>query len=306
MLGQLMMSTDGRIRDKIQISIDLLKQWEPEDGYYVAFSGGKDSQCVYHLCQMAGVKFDAHYSVTSVDPPELIDFIRKQYPDVIMDSPHYKDGAPEHYYPDGRPKPITMWSLIQDEMIPPSRIMRYCCEELKESKGDYRYTVTGVRWAESVNRQLNQGHVVVQSNSKKLKRALEDVGANYKETAKGGLVLNFDNDDGREVIQRCVRTKKMLVNPIVHWSNDDVWEFLNRGGIQHCCLYDEGFERIGCIGCPMQHRKGMARDFERWPKYKQNYLRAFERMIKAREEHGLQNDRKFSTPETVMDWWMGD
>ena len=82
MLGQLQINGDGKIRDKVQMSVDLIRKWEPEEGYYVAFSGGKDSQCVYHLCQIAGVKFDAHYSVTSVDPPELVRFIREHYPDV--------------------------------------------------------------------------------------------------------------------------------------------------------------------------------------------------------------------------------
>ena len=62
--------------DKVEKAIQRLRVFEPPEGYHVAFSGGKDSQCIYHLCQAAGVKFDAHYSVTSVDPPELIRFIR--------------------------------------------------------------------------------------------------------------------------------------------------------------------------------------------------------------------------------------
>jgi 3'-phosphoadenosine 5'-phosphosulfate sulfotransferase (PAPS reductase)/FAD synthetase len=69
MLDQLQMTTDGQVLDKVQVAIRRLQAFEPPEGYFVAFSGGKDSQCVYHLCKMAGVKFDAHYSVTSVDPP---------------------------------------------------------------------------------------------------------------------------------------------------------------------------------------------------------------------------------------------
>lgn len=91
----------GQKRDKVQTAIDRLRAFEPKDGYFLAFSGGKDSQCIYHLAKMAGVKFDAHYHVTSVDPPELVQFIKAQYPDVHRDIPHDKDG-----------KPVTMWSLI--------------------------------------------------------------------------------------------------------------------------------------------------------------------------------------------------
>ena len=139
MKEQMKIVQDGRIAGdhayKVEMAIERLKAFEPPDGYYVAFSGGKDSQCIYHLCQMAGVKFDAHYSVTSVDPPELIRFIREHYPDVEWTRQHYSDGKPEHYYPDGRPKPITMWSLIADHTLPPTRKMRYCCAALKEPGG---------------------------------------------------------------------------------------------------------------------------------------------------------------------------
>lgn len=74
---------------KIDKAIALLKKAErlalkynPADGYYLAFSGGKDSQCIYHLAKLAGVKFRAHYAVTTIDPPELMRFIKTHYPDV--------------------------------------------------------------------------------------------------------------------------------------------------------------------------------------------------------------------------------
>lgn len=141
MLGQLSFNANGDIKDKVETSIARLQAFEPKEGYYVAFSGGKDSQCVYHLCKMAGVKFDAHYSVTSVDPPEMVRFIKANYPDVEFRRQYDKDG-----------KPITMWSLIQENKIPPTRRVRYCCENLKEPGGKGRVVVTGVRWAESANR----------------------------------------------------------------------------------------------------------------------------------------------------------
>jgi phosphoadenosine phosphosulfate reductase len=176
MLGQLQINGDGKIRDKVEMSIELLKKWEPPEGYFLAFSGGKDSQCVYHLCKIAGVKFDAHYSVTSVDPPELVRFIREHYPDVQFD---------RHYDENG--KPITMWNLIPKKKMPPTRIVRYCCEVLKESSGKFRRTVTGVRWEESTNRKANQGFVTIPKTAgKKVRKALEDEGINFTQTIRGG------------------------------------------------------------------------------------------------------------------------
>lgn len=68
--------------DKGQEAIELLKEHEPPEGYHVSFSGGKDSCVIYDLVKKAGVKYDVHYSLTTVDPPELVYFIQKEYPEV--------------------------------------------------------------------------------------------------------------------------------------------------------------------------------------------------------------------------------
>lgn len=294
MLGQTKFATDGEICDKVEIAIKRLKAFEPPEGYYLAFSGGKDSQCVYHLAKMAGVKFDAHYNVTSVDPPELVRFIKENYPEVIFDYPR-----------DSKGRVQTMWNLIPAERMPPTRLVRYCCETLKETSGKGRYTLTGVRQAESANRKRNQGVVTVPSADAKLQEELENMGANFTQTPKGGVVLNYDDSNGRRMSEHCIRTGKVLVNPIIDWEEDDVWEFLNSNGIEHCCLYDEGLTRLGCIGCPMKNAKGQKKDFERWKKYEGFYLKAFQRMIDIRKERGL-NTEQWSTPEAVMKWWLGE
>ena len=279
----------GNKRDKVQIAIDRLRAFEPEDGYYLAFSGGKDSQCIYHLAEMAGVKFDAHYQITSVDPPELVRFIKTQYPDVYMDYPRDKDG-----------KVITMWNLIPRKLMPPSRLVRYCCSDLKEAAGKGRVTVTGVRWEESTARQKNQGPVVIQG--KRAIKAAENNGADYSEQHKGkGIILNMDNAAERRTVEQCFRTQKTIVNPIIDWLKEDVWEFLNEvAKVPHCCLYDEGYDRLGCIGCPLTcHRE---QELEAYPKYKAAYLRAFGRMIRERKRRG--KETTFETPLDVMNWYL--
>ena len=276
-------------KTKLEATLDKIKAFEPTEGYYLAFSGGKDSQCIYHLCEMAGVKFDAHYRVTSVDPPELVQFIKNQYPDVAREVPRDKDG-----------KPITMWNLIPKKKMPPTRMVRYCCSELKESGGRGRVTMTGVRWAESSNRKNNQGLVTIIGKSKTTQKMLEDEHVNFTRTHRGGVVLNLDNDDERRAVELCYRTRKTLVNPIIDWSDDEVWEFLNDiVKTPHCCLYDKGFKRIGCIGCPLGGSSGMKKDFVQWPVYKKMYMRAFSKMLKSGREY-----REWEVAEDVMKWWL--
>ena len=265
LIGQLSFGADGQLRDKAETAIKRLKAFEPPEGYWLAFSGGKDSQCVYHLARMAGVKFEAVYSVTSVDPPELVQFIKKHYPDVRFQRLYYDDNKPEHYYANGKPKPITMWSLIADHTLPPTRKARYCCAALKEPGGGGRVVVTGVRWAESVNRKATHGAVDIQGKPKQTRKIADENGSTYKLNKHGEIIMNDDNDANRRTVEQCYRTRKTMVNPIIDWTDEDVWDFLNSNGIPHCSLYDEGFTRIGCIGCPLSGRKNMERDFERWP-----------------------------------------
>lgn len=132
-------------KTKVEVAIDRFKTFEPPEGYFLAFSGGKDSVVIKALADMAEVKYDAHYQVTSVDPPKLVRFV-KSFDDVVMERNHYKDGTP-----------ITMWNLIPREKMPPTRLIRYCCRELKESSGEGRFVVTGVRKAESAKRSHRGG-----------------------------------------------------------------------------------------------------------------------------------------------------
>ena len=160
-------------KDKVQVAIDRLKSFEPEEGYYLAFSGGKDSVVIKALADMAQVKYDAHYNLTSVDPPELVQFI-KTFGDVKIDIPKDKDG-----------KQITMWNLILKKKIPPTRISRYCCQALKEEQSNGRMTVTGVRWSESANRRNNQGEVTIFDGKKGELDELVESG-NFSATPRGG------------------------------------------------------------------------------------------------------------------------
>lgn len=119
-------------------------------------------------------------------------------------------------------------------------------------------------------------------------------------------MLNTDNDASRRVVESCYRTTSTLVNPIIDWTDDEVWEFLHHYGCNSNPLYAQGYDRIGCIGCPMAGAHKQKRELNAYPVYKNNYIKAFDRMIAKRKEKGLEVRQEWATGEKVMRWWVGD
>lgn len=118
-------------------------------------------------------------------------------------------------------------------------------------------------------------------------------------------MLNNDNEDSRKMVEQCYKLNKTVVNPIIDWSNEDVWEFIHEYGIPYCKLYDEGWKRLGCIGCPMANVESRKKHFEMYPKYKQAYLKAFERMLKDGTRAKI-DYKQWKTGEDVMEWWLSE
>ena len=183
-----------------------------DEGYYLAFSGGKDSIVIKKLAKLAGVAFRSYYNVTTIDPPELIRYMREYHSDVLWMRPK------ENFFKRCEKKGL------------PTRLGRWCCEEYKEGGGKGRITVIGVRAAESARR------------------------------AKMWTTLKPMGD-------------KIAFCPILHWSDDDVWNFIHRYDLPYCSLYDEGHKRLGCVGCPMADRYRDAH-FKLWPGFAKLWKRA--------------------------------
>lgn len=235
---------------------------------YVCFSGGKDSVTVYGICKRAfGDKLfdccDFNYAVTGIDPPELVYFIRDIFPFV-----HWNHA----------PKPI--WQSVIDHKTPPSRRIRYCCSEYKERGGEGRFCVTGVRWAESRKRK------------------------EYRNVFEGGAekILGNDNTEDRRELEHCIPKQKYICNPIVDWSENEVWRFIVKDNLPYCSLYDKGFTRIGCIGCPLASTEKRKEEFTLYPCFKRKWIQTFDRMIEKRKEAGLPIYQH--TGEELFEWWI--
>lgn len=260
------------MKSKLNYSIDLLRiaekmalRLDPVNGFYLAFSGGKDSQALYHVAKMAGVRFKAHMNLTSVDPPELIRFVRKHYPDVELIKPK-----------------MSIYEMAKKKHILPTRTKRWCCAVYKETSGAGLVTLTGIRKQESARRAKRE-EVSTQLRGKR---------AEY----------TFDQwSEHEETMVTCVGGKdKVIVSPIIYWSERDVWDFLNKVvGAPHCELYDLGFRRIGCICCPMSTERQKIKELSRWPHVYRNWLKT----IKWLMDNGYVS-YDFKSSEFGLKWWL--
>ena len=201
-------------------------------GGVVCFSGGKDSIVLKDIARRAGIPHSVVYSVTTIDPPELIHYIKDYHHDV-----------------EWRRQPMHMLQyMVEHRKGLPNRWCRWCCDIYKENTGNDGNKIIGVRAEESVRR----------------KRLWKEVNANYRK--KGEIILA----------------------PLVYWTDKDIWNYIRDNRLPYCCLYDEGFTRIGCIGCPLAGEKKQRREFDRW--------KGFERRIAARSRCGSGGTMRLPAP----------
>ena len=272
---------DG-VHNKADIAIERLRSFEKAalqidpEGYYVCDSGGKDSSVIKQLCLDAGVKFAVYHHHVSVDYPETFRFVRrekKRFEDMGI-----KYEITHNYDKNG--KRVTMWSLIAERGFP-SRIRRFCCQELKEGGGDGRMVVTGVRRAESTKRQS---------------RGIAETITKKKEDK---IILNNDNEDRRQFLEHCQMRHKVVVNPIIDWEDEDVWEYIKTRNIPYNPLYDQGYKRVGCVGCPMNMKNGKKK--KKNPGFKRLYIYFMQKYIDAHPKSA-----KGWTAEEWYRWWVSN
>lgn len=250
----------------------------------VTISGGKDSSVSVQLAIKAGIPFEVMHNHTTADAPETVYFVRSEFH--RLEELGIKCTINYPYYKGQR---TSMWKLIPQKLMPPTRIVRYCCSVLKESGGAGRFITTGVRWAESKKRKNTRG--IYEINGK----------------GKPVVMLNNDNDDRRRLFETCTHKAKRVCNPIIEWADADVWDYIEAEKIPINPLYGCGFSRVGCIGCPMASTAGRQKEFARYPKYKKMYIRAFDRMLEERRRRGKANGiwgETTTTGRDVFHWWM--
>lgn len=98
--------------------------------------------------------------------------------------------------------------------------------------------------------------------------------------------------------------KWTMYYPILNWTSLDVWNHIERNELPYCELYDEGFDRIGCIVCPYHSGpNGALHNLyrRRWPGYFRVFERSVARWYFKRKNAG--RDMAYDSPESYLHAW---
>lgn len=239
---------------------------------YLGFSGGKDSQVIFHLAKSLGIPFIPHHLLTTVEPPEVIRFIKSRYPEVRTIR-----------------QPLSMGQLIIKRKTLPTRFARFCCSYFKELKYPQSVVITGVRHEESTRRAARQA---------------VEIGSREKDRRESFSLADV-YDKGEQVIVDCLHgSDQLIINPIIDWTEKDVQYFLREViGVPMCELYSLGFKRVGCICCPLKGYKEVCKDVVRYPKYVDMYIRTIHRL---RANSNFFSDHPELSDQQIFDWWIKD
>ena len=308
------------LEKKIEDSKDVLRlAAEMSKEYYhqpliITYSGGKDSDVLLQLAVecLEPSDFEVLNSHTTVDAPETVYYIRDKFKELaemgVKATIHYP------HYPDGRP--MSMWNLIENKQMPPTRFVRYCCQKLKETSTPNRYVAVGVREAESTKRRNRDGFGArTKTPNERIWYTYDHVKEVFEDDKTRRSQDGIENSNEESpwectYITRAKRNEDLICNPIYKWTDSEVWEFIHERGMKYNPLYDQGWKRVGCIGCPLATNQVW--ELEKYPKYKQNYINAFDRMLQRRREAGKddvtgkEGIHKWTDGKAVYKWWIND
>lgn len=282
-------AVNEQLESKVKTAIERLKIADEMSRKYmssplfICISGGKDSTVIQQLAVESGLEVIFTHSHTTVDAPITVYFIRSEFK--RLQELGFKT---QILYPK-----MSMWKLIEHKKgMPPLRTMRYCCKYFKERpvqthEGKKAFIVTGVRWSESANRKKRAEYEAIASKPENAVR----IAAN-------------DNELSRKLFEDCRLKGERVCNPIIDWSESDVWDFIHDRKVPYNKLYDMGFKRVGCIGCPMVTKTERDRQFELYPKYKKAYIDAMTRGIQKGKAEG--KEYTWNDGGERFDFWTKD
>lgn len=230
-------------------------------------SGGKDSGAMSLYLTELGIEHDRVFMDTGWEAeiggaPVTLDYIRGPLTDKLGPIAEIRG-------------PLTFEQLVDKRGLFPSRVMRFCTEELK--------VIPAQRWLAARADELGVELV----NAVGIRRAESQARSKMPEWewSKG-----FDLETWR---------------PLVTWTVDDVVEIHRRHGLAMNPLYALGFKRVGCFPCIHENKQGIALVAEHAPERIDLIGRITDRLNERGAARDAEKGRPFM-PRSMFGYHGGD
>jgi len=161
--------------------------------------------------------------------------------------------------------PVPFWKAFEKKGFP-QRMKRWCCEYIKEWGGGGQVCLLGLRSDESRGRARR---CFVETNIRKT---------------------------------RFNKAPRTVINPLLKWTENDIWTYIRQEKLPYCSLYDEGFKRLGCVMCPLANRTQRLREYTRFPKVAYAWYRGFNKLYELKRD---KYETRWSNADDMFWWWMG-
>jgi len=231
------------MREKLEYTKELIRCWVESwgtDGVYVAFSGGKDSTVLLHIVRQMFPDVPAVFNNTGLELPEIVRFVRS-FDNVIELRPR----MPFH-------KVIEKygWPVVSKEQA----------QFIYEYRNTKSEKLRNLRWNGRAN-----GRSKISEKWKFLVDAPFKIGSQCCDKLKKDPAKKFEKKTGRKPMlgvmagesqlrrQRHVcnlyDAKRPVSKPLLRWTEEDIWAYIREFDIPYCEVYDQGWERTGCVFC---------------------------------------------------------
>lgn len=158
----------------------------------------------------------------------------------------------------------SFYELVERKGLP-TRLNRYCCDILKEYGSIGKAVFEGVRSAESTKRQ---GRDYIQCDNRKSQK-----GAKH-------------------------------IYPIYDWTDNDLYEYIDKYNIELAPCYSLGLKRLGCVGCPQVTKKGQREfEFSLYPRVYEQIKKSIQKGMDNNPQWKLSKLTKHDSQE-AMNWWL--